>query len=81
MKIHLLYFAQLRDIRGRDRETIEIRDGMTVEQLQEWLLAQSGCEPIAALPLLKAVNEEWARGSEVLRGEDRVAFVPPVAGG
>ena len=75
MKVDVSFFASLREERGRTHESID-------------------CEQISVLDLYKsfgfglpnsmvrfAVNNEFVADDTVLRDGDRVAFIPPVAGG
>ncbi len=81
MKIQVFYFAQLRDFLQKESQTLEFPDGTTVGELARWLVNQPGWEALRFLPLLKAVNEEFAGDHQQLRSGDKVALLPPVAGG
>jgi molybdenum cofactor guanylyltransferase len=73
------YFALLREQAGRSQETIESR-AATARELYEELCA---LRRLTLLPaqLRVAVNEEFSDWSRPLAAGDRIAFLPPVAGG
>lgn len=77
--IHLLYFAILREERGKAEETIQT-DAQTVSQLYEQLrsLHAFTLNPEA---LKVAINEEFQSWKTILKDQDTIAFIPPVAGG
>jgi molybdopterin converting factor subunit 1 len=79
--IELLYFAQLKETLGTARETIDVADGRTVDDVVATLRARPAWSSLAALPLACAVNEEMAAGEQVLRDGDRLALLPPLSGG
>ncbi len=81
MKIQIFYFAQLRDLLRKESQELEFPDGTTVGELARWHADQPGCEALRSLPLLKAVNEEFAPDHRRLNAGDKVALLPPVAGG
>ena len=73
------YFALLREQAGRSHETIETR-AATARELYDELCA---LRRLTLLPaqLRVAVNEEFSDWSRPLAAGDRIAFLPPVAGG
>ena len=69
-------FAMLRERAGAREVTLELPDGARVRDA----LAQLG--PIAeGLPLVMAVNREYAPEDQVLDPGDELALIPPVSGG
>ena len=69
-------FAMLRERAGASELTLELPDGARVVDA----LAQ--LEPIAAgLPLVMAVNREYADEQATLDPGDELALIPPVSGG
>ena len=69
-------FAMLRERAGASELTLELPDGARVADA----LAQ--LEPIAAgLPLVMAVNREYADEEAALDPGDELALIPPVSGG
>jgi molybdopterin synthase sulfur carrier subunit len=85
MKLHVLYFARLREALGRDRETLEVPPSVaTVGDLRNWLVARG--EPYASgfgeiLRIRAAVNQTMVNDAAPLCEDAEVAFFPPVTGG
>lgn len=79
MKVHLTYFASLRDDRGVSEETVET-GAETYRDLYEELAAihkfrlPVSLVGVAANGIFGAMDDSVAEG-------DRVVFIPPVAGG
>ncbi len=81
MKIHVRYFAVVRERLGRSEETIDLPEGATVAAALDTLSSRH--DAIRALrPYLQvAVNQESAPGELPLGDGDELALIPPVAGG
>lgn len=78
MKIHLEYFAQLRERAEKTGETLDTQ-AVTPQALAEELKARYG---FAAEALARvAVGGKFAPLDQKLADGDRVAFIPPVGGG
>ena len=85
MRVQVLYFGVLKDVFALERDQVEMADGGSVEMLTD-LLQERGClSPKMGEGLWRsiavAVNQEYVRGSVVLRDGDEVALLPPVSGG
>jgi molybdopterin converting factor subunit 1 len=78
-RIHLQYFAVLREQAGRSEETIETTAADPAE-LYDQVRASHGFSLPRAL-LRVAVNDEFRDWATPLASGDRVVFIPPVAGG
>jgi molybdopterin converting factor subunit 1 len=81
MRVHVRYFAVVRERLGRETEEIDLPDGADVRAALD---ALSGRHPsLAALrPYLQvAVNQESAPATTLLADGDELALIPPVAGG
>ena len=78
MEVTVRLFAMLRERAGAPELTLELPEGARVRDA----LAS---EPLAALaheiPLVMAVNREYADGDRVLDPGDELALIPPVSGG
>ena len=78
VEVTVRLFAMLRERAGAPELTLELPDGARVRDA----LAS---EPLAALadgiPLVMAVNREYADGEQVLDAGDELALIPPVSGG
>jgi molybdopterin synthase catalytic subunit/molybdopterin converting factor small subunit len=76
MVVHVRLFAALRERAGRDAIELELPDGASVGD------ALAAVEDLAAdLPLVLAVNREYAAVGDVLSPGDELALIPPVSGG
>jgi MoaE-MoaD fusion protein len=76
MEITVRLFAMLRERAGAREVTLELPEGARVSDA----LAELG--PIAeGLPLVMAVNREYAPEDQVLDPGDELALIPPVSGG
>lgn len=81
MRIHVRYFAALREAAGRDEETLDAPDGAVVSAVRDALGARH--EALARLlpRCAVAVNKAYAGPDTALRDGDELAFLPPVGGG
>ena len=78
-RIHLQYFAVLREQAGRSEETLETT-AATPAELYEQVRASHGFS-LPPTMLRVAVNDEFRDWTAPLTSGDRVVFIPPVAGG
>ena len=78
VEVTVRLFAMLRERAGAPELTLELPDGARVSDA----LAS---EPLAALadgiPLVMAVNREYADAEQLLDAGDELALIPPVSGG
>ncbi|MFN3471115.1 MAG: molybdopterin converting factor subunit 1 [Aquificaceae bacterium] len=75
----LLYFAVLRERLKKDQEEIDFKG--TVSQLRQLLIEKNPeLEPMLKVVRF-AVNEEYVKDEYQLKGDERVALIPPVSGG
>ena len=85
MKLHVLYFAALRERVGRSEETVDApEDIATVAQLREWLArrGEPWKEAFAQTRQVRAaVDKTMVDGPHALHEGAEVAFFPPVTGG
>ena len=82
MKVEVLFFATLREVVGREADTIILpSDETTVRQFREYLMIRYPKLSDHLSASIAAVNEEFAFENDVIRDQDRVAFFPPVSGG
>ncbi len=85
MKLTVLYFARLRELLARDRESIDVPATVaTVGQLRAWLMARG--EPFAGAfgdvkRVRAAVDQTMVDENAPLVDGAEVAFFPPVTGG
>ena len=76
MQVTVRLFAQLRERAGTNELSIELPDGALVKDA----IAELG-DLVADLPVVMAVNREYANGDVQLAPGDEVALIPPVSGG
>jgi len=75
----LLYFAILRERLKKDQEEIEFKGN--ISQLRQLLIEKyPELEPVLKVVRF-AVNEEYVGDEYQLKGDERVALIPPVSGG
>lgn len=77
--ISVIYFAQLRERRGRSQEIVET-SAATAGDLYQELQAQSQF-PLGRSQLRVARNNDFATMDDPIDDGDTIAFIPPVAGG
>jgi len=83
MKIHVRYFASLREALG-PCETVELDGAATLGTLRDALLARGGrhAEALARTRAVRcALNQVMADESAAVPDGAEVAFFPPVTGG
>jgi len=79
MTVTVLLFASYAESLGTGSLTLELPEGSRVEDAVATIRDRS---PSALPPRpLIAVNQSYAKVTDVLRGGDEVAIIPPVAGG
>jgi molybdopterin converting factor subunit 1 len=78
-RIHLQYFAVLREQAGRSEETLETSATTPADLYDQVRTAHGFTLPRALLRV--AVNDEFRDWNVALANGDRVVFIPPVAGG
>ncbi len=76
MEVRVRLFAMLRERAGASEVTLELPEGARVSDA----LAELG-SIAEGLPLVMAVNREYAREDQPLGAGDELALIPPVSGG
>lgn len=77
--VQVQYFAKLREEVGQSEEVVQTQ-AATVAGLYEELAARHGFS-VPADDLRVAINDDFADWDAPLDADDRVVFIPPVAGG
>lgn len=77
--LNLLYFAQLRELAGKDAEQF-LSSAVTPSGLYDDLKAKYHF-PYKQKHLMLAINGEFADWATPLQANDEIVFIPPVAGG
>jgi molybdopterin converting factor subunit 1 len=81
MKIHVLLFAQARQIVGSDSIEVTIPDTATVADLKK-SLAETVPELLALLTRSNiALDQQYAIDEDIVSDGVEVALIPPVSGG
>ena len=81
MVIRVLFFGVLKDVMGREDESLSLREGATVADL---LAHYDGLSPRLhpwLNSLAVSVNQDYGSQSTPLHAGDEVALLPPVSGG
>jgi molybdopterin synthase catalytic subunit len=76
MQVSVLLFAGLRERAGTSELELDLPEGASVADALEQLR-----EITADVPVVMAVNQEYAAAERVLEPGDEVALIPPVSGG
>ena len=76
MEVTIRLFAMLRERAGAGAVTLDLPSGARVADAVDAL-----GEVAAGLPLVMAVNREYAPEDRVLDPGDELALIPPVSGG
>ena len=81
MKIHIRYFASLREIVRQGEETLTMPESATVATVRAELVARyPGLQPIMQR-CISAVNRHYMDAETVLHEDDEIVFIPPMGGG
>jgi molybdopterin converting factor subunit 1 len=82
MRVHVRLFAVLREHAGCDGIDLELDDGATVADALHSLQERASlAEPLGRLPVVMAVNRDYAVPTRTLTADDELALIPPVSGG
>jgi len=84
VRLHILYFAWLRERVGMAEEDAEVPEEVaTVAGLVAWMGTRGAAfaQAFASKTIRCAVNQTFAGPESVLLSGDEVAFFPPVTGG
>ena len=81
MRVRILFFGQLKEVAGRERDTLELPEGARVADL---LRRYAEVKPVLKAyydAMAVALNQEYSGAGAVLHEGDEVALIPPVSGG
>ena len=81
MNIQVRLFATLRQQAGWAQQRLELPDGATLADALAAVDRPSRRSTCPSAPIYVAVNQEYAKGAQVLHDGDEVAIFPPVSGG
>jgi molybdopterin synthase sulfur carrier subunit len=81
MKIHIRYFASLRETTGRGEEALDIPIGASVLSVRTELIARyPDLQPIMQR-CISALNRRYVDSETTLEDGDELVFIPPMGGG
>jgi molybdopterin synthase catalytic subunit len=81
VRVHVRYFAVVRERLGLEAESIEIGDGSSVGDALDALALRHDAIGLLRRHLRVAVNQEMVPNEHLLADGDELALIPPVAGG
>lgn len=81
MQIQVRLFATLRQLAGWSQQPLELPAGATLEDALTAIDQHFPALTIGRRTFYAAVNQEYAKGDQVLHDGDEVAIFPPVSGG
>ena len=79
IEITVHYFAKLRDLTNKEKESIEIAIESTPKDIYKKLNEMYGLPNIPNLKI--AINDSFASWESELQDKDKLVFIPPVTGG
>ncbi|HUS77885.1 MAG TPA: molybdopterin converting factor subunit 1 [Patescibacteria group bacterium] len=80
MKVTVIYFASIAEIVGMTRETLDLPEGSSVEDLIV-KVGEAHAELASVERMLVAMNGEYVEPQTELGEGDEAALFPPVSGG
>ena len=81
--ITLKYFASLRDIAEKEKDSLDIENPITIDQLSD-IISKTAPKMGAIIrekKVMISVNQEMASADTIIHDGDEVAFLPPFSGG
>jgi MoaE-MoaD fusion protein len=81
MQVRVVYFGVLRDMAGRDQETVELSEGARLAELYSDLQKRIPGLGKFGGSIALSINYEYAASDSLLHEGDEVALLPPVSGG
>ena len=79
IEITVHYFAKLRDLTNKEKESFEIAIGSTPKDIYKQLNEMYGLPDNPNLKI--AINDSFASWESELQDKDKLVFIPPVTGG
>jgi molybdopterin converting factor subunit 1 len=81
VEVRILFFAQLKDLAGKNRITLQIPAGTTVAGLRQILETQFPLLQTRIKTTLVSINQEFALDGDLIPEGAEIALFPPVSGG
>jgi len=81
MRVHVRYFAALREKAGKDSDELTVPDGATVSEARAALTERYPQLAPTLVACAAAVNRAYASAETALNEGDELVFIPPLGGG
>jgi molybdopterin synthase sulfur carrier subunit len=81
MRVHVRYFAALREKVGKDAEDLDVCAGAMVSQARAALIERYPQLASTLARCAAAVNRAYASAETALNDGDELVFIPPLGGG
>jgi MoaD family protein len=81
MRIHVHFYAQLRDLAGTREQELDLPEGATVRDLLNEIYAQQPSFRAHDKSILVGVGVEFADRDYKLKPGEEISIMPPVQGG
>ncbi len=81
MQVHVLFFGMLKDLTGRESESLNLPENATLEDVLNHYEEQIPRLKDFAASMAMSVNQEYSGLDTKLNPGDEVALLPPVSGG
>ena len=81
IRVKVLFFGRLKELAGRNDDSVDLPESSTIEQLFALYLTRIPELAKYRSSLVASRNQEFAGWETPLRAGDEVAFLPPVSGG
>jgi MoaD family protein len=81
VKIHVQFYAQLRDLIGTRELEVQVAEGATVHDLLEKIYAQQPALRLHDKSILIGAGVEFVDRNYELKPNEEIAIMPPVQGG
>jgi molybdopterin synthase catalytic subunit len=81
MRIRVLLFGMLKDIVGRQEDSLELETGARLASVVSYYGSRFPGFHALSGSIACSLNEEYASSSDLLKDGDEVALLPPVSGG
>ena len=81
MKIHVQFYAQLRDLAGTQEADVDLSNGAAVSDLLENIYATFSALRSHDKNILVGVGVEFVDRNYKLKPDDEISIMPPVQGG
>ena len=81
MRVKVLLFGQLKDIIGRQEESLELDSDARLSAVMEHYSARYPKFQGLTKSIACSINQEYAQASALLKEGDEVGLLPPVSGG